>query len=291
MRPKGDQDNSDDSKPLSAPNYWIGAIGVVVIVLVSWGINFRFSQRFPDAGTFGDAFGAVNSLFSGLALAGVIYAILMQRYEVKLLEYELSATKNLLDRQQKSLENQQLADEKKSFEETFFKLLEFHMNLVHRMDLRNNKQVVIKNGKDVISAIARELINNFSGIKGRYLPPADIASCVTAYEVTFKKHNKDLAHYYRSMYNIMKFIDSSSVNDRKFYSNIFRAQLSNDEVFLLSLNCLSGHGGAMVKYLSDYALLKHIFVEKNLNKLIRENLPAECFLGGIGDSDASLVSP
>lgn len=36
-----------------------------------------------SANEFGDMFGAVNSLFSGLALGGVIYAVLLQSDEIK----------------------------------------------------------------------------------------------------------------------------------------------------------------------------------------------------------------
>lgn len=32
----------------------------------------------PDRGTFGDMFGSINALFSGVALAGIIFTILQQ---------------------------------------------------------------------------------------------------------------------------------------------------------------------------------------------------------------------
>jgi len=47
---------------------------------------------------FGDMFGAVNSLFSGLALAGVVYAILLQRQELALQRQELELTRHELER-------------------------------------------------------------------------------------------------------------------------------------------------------------------------------------------------
>jgi hypothetical protein len=56
-------------------------------VLISWGgsgflVYYSFSD--PTArGTFGDMFGAINALFSGLALTGVITALIMQIQESK----------------------------------------------------------------------------------------------------------------------------------------------------------------------------------------------------------------
>ncbi|MCH9660098.1 MAG: hypothetical protein K0U54_04215 [Bacteroidetes bacterium] len=40
-------------------------------------------DSWSDRGTFGDLFGAVNALFSGLAFAALIYTIVLQRDEIK----------------------------------------------------------------------------------------------------------------------------------------------------------------------------------------------------------------
>lgn len=49
-------------------------------------------------GQFGDVFGAVNALFSGLAFAGLIFAILLQREDLELQREELSLTRAELAR-------------------------------------------------------------------------------------------------------------------------------------------------------------------------------------------------
>ena len=51
-----------------------------------------------DRGQFGDSFGAVNSLFSGLAFAGLIVALLLQRRELSLQREELQLTRDELGR-------------------------------------------------------------------------------------------------------------------------------------------------------------------------------------------------
>ena len=58
------------------------AIGLLIIsVVFPFGINCYFSD-WTKSGTFGDTFGALNALFSGLALAGVIVTIIMQKSEL-----------------------------------------------------------------------------------------------------------------------------------------------------------------------------------------------------------------
>ena len=51
---------------------WFGSGYAIYYSLGSWG----------DRGTFGDMFGAVNALFSGFALVGVVYAIILQQAEL-----------------------------------------------------------------------------------------------------------------------------------------------------------------------------------------------------------------
>jgi hypothetical protein len=64
---------------------WIAWAAIVACVIVAlWmATPFFVRQLYPEdvatRGQFGDIFGSVNALFSGLAVAGVIVAILIQR--------------------------------------------------------------------------------------------------------------------------------------------------------------------------------------------------------------------
>ncbi|MCM3132370.1 hypothetical protein M3629_06210 [Paenibacillus polysaccharolyticus] len=62
---------------------------VVATIILLWGASWYlipklYNAQSLEAGTFGDMFGAVNSLFSGLAFAGLIYTITVQRQELAL---------------------------------------------------------------------------------------------------------------------------------------------------------------------------------------------------------------
>lgn len=63
------------------------------LILASISFPFIVNHFFSDwakSGTFGDTFGALNALFSGLAFTGVIVTILIQRTELKNQRLELS---------------------------------------------------------------------------------------------------------------------------------------------------------------------------------------------------------
>ena len=59
--------------------------GIIVFTLLGPLIGYQMEAR----GQFGDLFGGVNALFTGLAFAGVIYTILLQRRELELQREEL----------------------------------------------------------------------------------------------------------------------------------------------------------------------------------------------------------
>ena len=64
---------------------WTAAGIVVYVALPDW----------PARGQFGDMFGAINALFSGLALGGVIYAVLIQHAQLKAQERDLKLNARL----------------------------------------------------------------------------------------------------------------------------------------------------------------------------------------------------
>ena len=85
------------------------AIAATVIALwVAGGLAvYYFLPDWPVRGTLGDSFGAVNALFSGLALAGVVYAILLQQRELSLQRAELAQTREELKRSADAQERSQ----------------------------------------------------------------------------------------------------------------------------------------------------------------------------------------
>jgi hypothetical protein len=62
-------------------------IKLIVFVILLWIASavciIFFLDDWSNRGTFGDLFGAVNALFSGLAFAALIYTIILQREEIK----------------------------------------------------------------------------------------------------------------------------------------------------------------------------------------------------------------
>ncbi|WBL22316.1 putative phage abortive infection protein [Zunongwangia sp. HRR-M8] len=114
---------------------------VVSLWVISWiTIDILYSSV-TDRGAFGDKFGFINSLFSGLALAGIIYSIFLQQRELSLQRTELAETK------------EEFKDQ--NFQTTFFNLLKTQNQIANDISARvyyiknyNNKTFRNLEGRD-----------------------------------------------------------------------------------------------------------------------------------------------
>ncbi|QHT71174.1 hypothetical protein GXP67_33245 [Rhodocytophaga rosea] len=69
------------------------SLGMIIISIIFPFIINHFFSNWSVSGTFGDTFGALNAIFSGLAFTGVIVTILIQRTELSLQRTEMQETR------------------------------------------------------------------------------------------------------------------------------------------------------------------------------------------------------
>ena len=82
-----------------------------------------------------------------------------------------------------------------------------------------------------------------------------------AYNKFHQEHQFRIGHYFRNLYQILRFINDSRARDedKKLYGRLVRAQLSSNELFLLFYNCLSEVGVEKFKPLVEkFAMLQHV---------------------------------
>ena len=240
------------------------------MVIISWIFSWIFIDKFipalADRGTFGDKFGAINALFSGLAFAGVIYAILLQRKELSLQREELVLTRGELEGQKKQLEAQNKTFREQALQNAFFQMLNFHNEIVKSLvlfDLGDDRyegrecfEVLYKkfDGNSRLNQSLKKYLSNHEFMKNRYME-------------FYSKYQGYLGHYFRNLYNIIKFIHTNDFHNKKYYTNLIRAQLSVYEMLLLFYNCEYGHGREKFKpFIVEYSLLNNI----DLNLLLHQ---------------------
>ena len=258
---------------------WLPLGILLVVVLSLWGISGYLLYPDPDRGTFGDMFGAINALFSGLAFATLIYTIHLQRYELGLQRVELIRTREELSGQKFQLAAQNDLMRSENFESSFFRVLGVFAGITKSIDIqRNNKPPIL--GRDCFSFFYRAFSGDYSD--HRINPEVtDSEAILKAYAENYDRHQSDVGHYFRTLYNLVKLVDRSEVADKRFYTNLIRAQLSSHELLLLFYNCITEMGQEKFKPLIEkYSLLKTVPFDYLLKPEHRDFYSKSAYDGG-----------
>lgn len=257
------------------------SIIVSVAIIGLWLGNYFALKDLPetDRGTIGDMFGVINSLFSGLALAGIILTILLQRQELKYQREELRDTRKEFQIQNETLKIQR-------FENTFFHLLDQHHQIVNAIDFTYHSKKKKEKPRFLSQAFVtaetplEELVSvTISGrdvFRYKYNKLSEkILSSVTdfneIYLAEYDQAKADFGHYFRNVYRILKIVDEtnffydgatgeSEIFQIKYrYASILRAQISDYELGWIFYNCLSENGIEKFKPLVEkYAFFNNL---------------------------------
>lgn len=249
--------------------FWI-ALGVIAL----WaGTGFllydadKDTSPWGERGSFGDMFGSINALFSGLAFAGLFFTVLLQRQELQLQRHELKLQREEIQENRKELAGQREQLEAQSrtfilqrFEGTFFQLLPYFCRIA---------EAARPGGRYNTFDQARAHLRTELGFGQTTQNGFEHAVSAAYYSALSSDLFPYLPTYFRALYNVLSFVDRANDVDRQFYANLIRNELSEDECVLLAYVGLTYIGRTRLKPLiNQYRLLKNV-----PNQFLFDNLP------------------
>lgn len=230
---------------------WVLILSIVLGILIVYVVYFSFlyaglnglNDKEPlvgvRAGTFGDSFGVLNALFSGMAFSGVLITIFLQRQD-------LVSNQNDMSRQRE--------------ESQFYNILKLQQDVVGSFDLvkkYGHERQTIAVGRDCF----REWYKTFSSrYENLYFEGDEIAKLSNAYESLWDFERGDLGLYFRSLYSVFRFVSDSKYADKVILSSIVRSLLSDYELALLFYSSLGVRGKGFQKYINEFALFDNLDV-------------------------------
>ncbi|MGV6844937.1 MAG: hypothetical protein ACWA42_02275 [Lutibacter sp.] len=233
------------------------AIIATIIIVVLWAITFfiPYDEKsiVGERGTFGDMFGAVNALFSGLAFAGIIITIILQSRELKLQREELADTRKVFEEQSGLMAAQQN-------DNTFFNLLDNHRKLIESFKEgygASSYELLEKNNnrwKEVFE-LYTESYQNKRILNLELYQYVDFNAFIDSYP--------DMHTFFREVLHIHKFIDTKLSDNKEFYKEALKHSMTNKEHFIfetLYQNFPSERNG--VEY-NPLFYLRHQYVDFN----------------------------
>lgn len=233
------------------------ATGLTIIVFA---VAIIWRGSIHQMGPFGDFIGGtLNPLLTFLTFMGLLVTIVLQ-------QAELRDTRTELERSATALEKQNKATDRQNFESTFFQMLTLHNTIVNSIDLfysgqeqeiggRKTKGARETKGRDCFSQF-------FENFKEEYLAISDLPDperLQMAYDAFWQRRQQDLAHYYRYLYNVLRFVhEAQGIEDRGPYMKLLRAQLSDFELVMLFYTALNKHGINYWLYIHEYQLFDNL---------------------------------
>lgn len=270
------ENNNEGKKENKFTNFikdWYFLLLLGIAVFVSYKIVTYYLSRFDEClifgdpntfGVFGDFIGGIlNPTLAFLSFIALLITIRIQSKELKNSTEELAKSSKALSDQSKSLQLQ-------NFETTFFNMLNLHKQTLLNIEVKPEIiDIEIRNSKEIYKFQYEEelkgrhvinyLYSHFIHFRDEYNHYYVEKKSSVIFEDFIQKFIYDIGPYFMNIYQILKFIDNSNnIENKKFYSNILRAQLSTSEFALLFLNSLGNNGNE--KFLP--LLIKYEFFEQ-----------------------------
>lgn len=216
----------------------VGAAWVLCWIALGWG--------FGDFDGSGDVFSAINSLFSALAFAVIIYTISLQKKELALQRKELADTRKEFEVQNQTLRKQR-------FESTFFNLLSLHHSIIEKISVPAGAGTPPYNSRDAIKFVHEEFKGVYIERLKRMGNPEvsmenvmELKSMVTnAFSSTYQRYEPHISHLIKNFVALIRLIKSSELivdSERELYYSILRSQITSYEISFLFYHFNAGFG-------------------------------------------------
>ena len=231
----------------------LALIGTTVIVLgwLLWlGTEHMYPNNLEKQAQFGTALGGINTFFGALAFAALTVTLLLQRRALAIQQAQMISQQEELAEQNERLRTQ-------AFESMLFQLLGLHHEIARDVKYRDPHGERLE-GREAIRRLADEVRGEVSFASRRVGAREAITVAQEGYENFYANSLGVLDHYFRNLYHIFKFIDTSGMPDPRRYTSLVRAQLSRSELVSIFYNGISPHGEKFKPLIEKYALLENM---------------------------------
>ncbi len=236
--------------------------GIGVAVLPAFGLDLKTLEEFAAY------FQGSTSLIWSLAATVLVYAaftaqrhqIVQQQLELHLTRQELALQRAALEAQKTEMVTQNTTLRRQQFESTFFELLRAHNDVLSRIAATDHYGTHA--GAAAIGVLYGYVRGGYENLATEGKINRDLAGALRAYEEVYQQHESALGPYFRSPYNLFRYVDDArdaipDAGERQRFAKFARARLASSELLLLFYNGLGPNGERMKQYVKEFKLFKH----------------------------------
>ncbi len=189
---------------------------LILFIVSSWIIYWVVILQNPnlkswsERGTFGDMFGALNTLFSGLAFGGLIYAIFLQSRELGLQRLELSQTKEELAGQREQFMRQ-------NFLTDYYNIINFITSHSNSVKLREKtaQGILQEDGLNTFDILLTIYIENYYNLYNDIVN--ENMRTKKAFNEFFQTYNTYLSPLIVALARLVELINRYNSEDKEYY--------------------------------------------------------------------------
>lgn len=257
---------------------------VAVVVIFAFSAGFSAIYSFFSAfdlkdlsgidkfGQTGDFFGGIlNPTFTFLGFGFLVYTITQNRENIKISNQQLDisnhqlkissdaleATRIEMEGSKKALEEQSTALKQQNFENTFFNLIKLYHESI--TILETNSHGKIDRGRDCFLHFHTNLRQAFNNEQNNNYG-SELKKIEKVYQFFLdKKEGRQLIYPFINIYAIIRFIDESSIANKRLYIRILMSQFSSKELAIFFYHSLHSDGRKRFHdFIEKYGLLQNL---------------------------------
>ena len=191
-----------------------------------------------------------------------------QKEELEAQKEELKENREILKQQNETLQKQQ-------FETTFFNMLTLHNQIV--------ENIMLLDSPDSFKLIAQPKSKKLSDeVKGResfrilfdiltkkyvhdmFAEGDELNKITLVYKEFIQEYISQTQHYFRNLYQIIIFIENSTISNKSDYANIIKSQMTDKQLIILFYDGVCDFGFHYIKYLEKYSFFDRLTREQLL---------------------------
>lgn len=261
------------------------AIWAVVVVAAFWVVWFfgaravawflGLGSTVEKAGALGDSFGAINTLFTGLAMVGAAGSFAYQQRAILDQQRAQKEQQREITLQRKQFTDTHVERLKSRFEQSFFELLALSRELRTKISFKHSQDFKIftalagpleqQKGDAAFEDMRTEIKNLWPKAIGEITRSPDEHPVGTYYSGRVHAYNENqLGPYFRIIYTMLRRISEATFleeAEKISYGNLLRSQLTSTELFVIGVNGLANISGDLDRYLVEFRMFKYLSLE------------------------------
>lgn len=203
-------------------------------------------------GPWGDFIGGtLNPILTFLTFMGLLITIVIQQSELRATREEMKRSSDALSTQNESIRRQ-------SFDSSLNKMLALHNDIISGIMFYSPSEGRDLTGRHAFRPMYTKLSDQYREKRSIHLNKiTDHDIVLLAYRGTWASFQPNLGHYFRYLYNIVKYVKENSYSITE-HMRLVRSQISDYELLLLFYNLLTPQGAKFKDLAEQLALLDNL---------------------------------